>query len=211
LFADVRPHAPGDLGLQVDDCVFTGNAAQDGGALHVADFMLAGQAPRLVVTGSTFSGNTAIGRGGALFVSRQGTASVANSILWGDTAASGIEIHVTGSGSSASVAWSDVQGGLAGVVVAPASSLAWLAGNIAVDPSFAGPELRLGPGSPCADAGDNTSIPPDRADVDGDGNLAEPVPLDLDRTLRRKDDPAVPNTGNGTPPIVDLGAFERRG
>jgi len=164
-----------------------------------------------VITGSSLSGNTASARGGALFVSRQGVASVANSILWGNSAASGAEIHVTGAGSSASVAWSDVQGGLAGVVVAPASSLTWLAGNLAVDPKFAGPELRLGAGSPCADAGDNTSIPPDRADVDGDGNLLEPVPLDLDRTLRRKDDPAAPNTGNGTPPIVDMGAFERRG
>ena len=61
---------------------------------------------------------------------------------------------------------------------------------------------------PCIDAGDNTAVPPDTADLDGDGNTTEPIPLDLDGNLRFVDCPDIPDTGNGTPPIVDMGAYE---
>jgi hypothetical protein len=210
LFADVRPSATSLLGALVDDCVFRDNGAPDGGALSVADFLTAGSAPRLTLTGCSLSGNQAGARGGALFVSRQGVASVANSVLWGDAAPSGAELHVTGAGSSLAVAFCDVQGGLAAVVAAPGSGFTWGAGNLAVDPLFSGSELRLGPGSPCIDAGDNAALPPDRGDVDGDGDLLEPVPLDHDGLPRRRDDPGVPDTGSGRAPLVDLGAFERQ-
>ena len=38
----------------------------------------------------------------------------------------------------------------------------------------------------------------------------EPVPLDLDLLPRFVDDPAVTDTGSGTPPLVDLGTYERQ-
>jgi hypothetical protein len=39
-------------------------------------------------------------------------------------------------------------------------------------------------GSPCVDAGDNDSVPPDTADLDDDGDTVEPVPIDLDGHAR---------------------------
>lgn len=55
---------------------------------------------------------------------------------------------------------------------------------------------RLAAGSPCADTGGNAAIPPDAADLDGDANTAEPLPLDADGN---------PRIFAGT---VDVGAYE---
>ncbi len=98
-------------------------------------------------------------------------------------------------------------------------------GNISADPLFAraaspGPDgqwntsdddygnLRLQPASPCIDAGDNTAVPVDTADLDGDGSTTEPIPLDIAGNPRFADDPLVTDTGLGTPPIVDMGTYE---
>jgi hypothetical protein len=75
--------------------------------------------------------------------------------------------------------------------------------------TFGDNDYRLSPLSPCIDAGENVSVAPDWLDLDGDGNTTEPVPVDLDLHRRFVEVPAVPNTGSGTPPIVDLGAYER--
>ena len=98
-------------------------------------------------------------------------------------------------------------------------------GNISADPLFAsvspGPDgiwgtpddtfgdLRLLTFSPCIDAGSNADVPTDAADLDGDGNVAEPLPVDLAGGARFLDDPQVADTGAGTAPIVDMGAYER--
>lgn len=71
-------------------------------------------------------------------------------------------------------------------------------GNINVDPGFLNPiinEFQLGAGSPCIDAGDN-------------GALTGDVLLDLAGLPRFIDDPDVEDTGNGTAPIADMGAYE---
>jgi hypothetical protein len=98
-------------------------------------------------------------------------------------------------------------------------------GNIAADPMFAQPpdpgpddqwgtpdddfgDLRLSSGSPCIDAGDNAAVPADTIDSDGDGDTSEPLPLDLGGWPRFVDHPLAPDTGSGTPPIVDMGAYE---
>ena len=74
-------------------------------------------------------------------------------------------------------------------------------------------DYRLGSGSPCIDAGNNSAIPADVADLDGDGDTTEPTPYDLDGNARRVDDPATdcpqPGASCGTAPIVDMGAYER--
>ena len=54
------------------------------------------------------------------------------------------------------------------------------------DPKFtdlAAGNLRLRPDSPCIDAADNTAVPPDFLDSNGNGNTNELMPLDLDRML----------------------------
>ncbi len=98
-------------------------------------------------------------------------------------------------------------------------------GNVSVDPLFVrDPEpgldglwgtddddygdLHLSLDSPVIDAGDNAEVPADVSDLDGDGDVAEPMPFDFDGYARFMDDPLTPDTGAGSPPIVDMGAYE---
>ena len=96
-------------------------------------------------------------------------------------------------------------------------------GNTGSDPLFLDPlggdgtpgteddDLRLPSGSPGVDSGDNDAVPADQFDFDEDTNTDEPVPFDLDGEPRFADDIPTPDTGNGTPPIVDMGAYELPG
>jgi hypothetical protein len=69
--------------------------------------------------------------------------------------------------------------------------------------------VRLLPDSSAIDAGNNFYVPADTLDLDNDGNTTEPLPFDNAGGPRFLDEPSVPDTGVGSPPIVDLGAFER--
>ncbi|MBD3235930.1 MAG: hypothetical protein GF330_04440 [Candidatus Eisenbacteria bacterium] len=86
--------------------------------------------------------------------------------------------------------------------------------NVSADPQFVDPDggdFHLLAGSPCIDAGNNDALPPDLGDLDGDEDVDEPLPLDFFGDARRYDMPSVPDSGNGTPPIVDMGIHECRG
>ena len=206
----------------IDGCEFVGNSAGLIGAgialvssdvtltncniyNNISDWIGGGVAD---ATGATFvncaiSGNWAE-IGGGLYVSRNSalfnctigvnngngidftessdspSATLANSILWGNSPQ-----QVFGPGD-VTVTYSDIQGGWPGI------------GNIDADPLFvqpAGDDLRLDFGSPCIDAGDNDAVP-------------NGITTDLDGNPRFQDDPDVKDTGNGTPPIVDMGAYE---
>ncbi len=104
-----------------------------------------------------------------------------NCVLWGD-GPDEIDGYVNAS-------FSDVQGGWTG------------ASNIDVNPLFVAPnDLRLSPGSPCIDAGDNTAVPAS-------------ITTDLDGNPRFVDDPDSPDCWQlpgicGDPPVVDMGAYE---
>jgi hypothetical protein len=123
-----------------------------------------------------------LGDGGAIACSSplSGTA-VANSIFWGN---SPDEISCD---SDISVTYSDIQG-----------ETTWYGtGNINADPKFVDDEnghLHLQQDSPCIDAGDNSALALPATDIHGD-----------DRKINH---PAVADTGNGTPPIVDMGVDE---
>ncbi len=81
-------------------------------------------------------------------------------------------------------------------------------GNINADPGLLKNRLIPASGSPCIDAGANIALPEDAFDLDMDGDLSEPIPIDLGGRPRFLDEPGVVDTGNGSAPIVDMGAFE---
>jgi len=56
--------------------------------------------------------------------------------------------------------------------------------------------FRLDLASPCRNAGNNSALPADTADLDKDGDVNEPIPFDIE---------GKPRILNG---VVDLGAFE---
>ncbi len=133
------------------------------------------------VTNCTFSANSAQ-YGGALYNCSGSDPTVTNCILWGDT---GNEIYNYG-GCHPYVTYCGIQGGWPGE------------GNIDVNPLFVDPDngvYQLAPGSPCIDAGDNYAV-------------TDEIVTDLAGNPRFVDDPDTQDTGLGSPPIVDMGAFE---
>jgi len=189
-------------------CTFTGNCSVNnkGGAIRNLD-------GDPILINCSFSGNSASNNEGGGIYDDFGTTILVNCILWGNT-------DENGSGQSSQIyfkvgyptvnycciqGWNGQWGGV---------------GNIGDDPLLMDPDgvdnvpgtcddnLRLRPGSPCADAGDNLAVPKDSTDLDGDSDTQELIPMDLDGDDRFRDDPEAADTGNGPPPIVDMGAFE---
>lgn len=181
----------------ITNCIFSANqAAINGGALGC--IFTEGDTPIFVVQNSTFSENTAGQAGGA--VENGDNLTIINCIFRRDSAPTSPELHQTSNTSASIEAVScDIEGGLpAGVIDG--------GGNIDKDPLFVrvprtnGPDdpgdLSLRPDSPCVDMGNTALLPPDADDLDGDGNVSEPLPLDLANNARLV---------GGT---VDMGAFE---
>ncbi|NOG55633.1 MAG: hypothetical protein HND57_15140 [Planctomycetes bacterium] len=117
-----------------------------------------------------------------------------NCILWEDSP-NEIEVLI----GKASVRYSNVQGGWSGM------------GNIDSNPRFVNPggdDFSIAANSPCIDAGINNSLSTDPYDYDRDHNRTEAFPLDAADRQRFIDDPAVPDTGSGSAPLTDIGAYE---
>ncbi len=174
-----------------------------------------------MITGNTITGNTSSGArlyGGGIYCAGV-SLMVGNTII----AFNPSGVYAVGSGGL-SLRYNCVFGNTAynysGVTDPTGTN-----GNISVDPLFVRPaapgpddqwgtpdddygNLHLQPGSPCIDAGDNAAVSADMLDLDGDGNVAEPVPFDLGGGLRFFDVPFVADAGLGAPPIVDMGAYE---
>lgn len=214
--------AAGSGGL-VERCRLLGNEADvSGGAAHTTD----GATPTYV--SSEFSGNRALGWSGGAFWNTSGSAArifnctlagntagttsggleddgassiVANSIFWGNADSSGMtqaaQIGKFG-GAATTIDYSIVQGWNGTLGGTANSGL----NPLLIDPD--GPnnvvgdgddDLRIGAGSPAIDSGDNARVPTGQT-------------LDLAGLIRFRNDPTMPNTGSGTPPIVDHGAHE---
>ena len=181
---------------QVHGCVFHDNYAGSGGQGDDGPGF-GGNGGALYVSGATCQlTNCTLGQNGAgnrygAGGASMGGVSFANCVIWANT-----PDQLAG---APTVRYSDVQGGFAGI------------GNIDADPHFVSIDqdnFRLAQFSPCIDAGENASVPADALDVDGDGDVSEPTPLDRDGTLRFQDDSGMADSGAGTPPIVDMGAYE---
>jgi hypothetical protein len=180
-----------DAGATVVNCLFVGNTANNGGAFGVSGSTY----PNVIdtLTNCDFVANSS-----AIDDSPGGTPVqlvIHNDILWNNTS----EI-VTQAGVSVTATYSDIEGEYSS------------AGNINTDPQFiqnpsAGTDgiwgtsddnygnLQLQQTSPCIDGGDNTAVP-------------SGTTTDLAGNSRFIDMPTVADTGLGTAPIVDMGAYE---
>jgi hypothetical protein len=167
--------------------VFSGNGANTGGGL----FNYQSDATLINVT---FSRNTGTVHGGGMLNYDSGAVALTNCILWQNSSQVSNQI-----GATSAISYSLVQGGCPG-----GSTCDHL---LAVDPQFVDAngaddvdgtpddDLRLNFSSPAIDAGDNGSLP---------GNIA----TDLAGAARFVDVDSVADTGSGSAPIVDMGAYE---
>ena len=179
----------------VNNGIFSGNKVLNrGGGMYNLD-------SNPVMSNATFSGNNATTSGGGMLNNGASNPQIANSILWGNSNTifntNGATTTITASvveGSGSSRAWDGTLGSDGG-------------GNLDVDPQFVLPlawttaptttsDLHLQSSSPALNAGNNTLLPLDTADLNGNGNTTEPLPLDLDGN---------PRIIGGT---VDMGAYE---
>jgi hypothetical protein len=183
----------GSADITVFGSLFTGNYASASGDGYLGGAIgLSGGGGTLV--NNTFFGNYTLNglsggstdsNGSAVFLDTGSLTSVSNSIFWGDTGpdvfvSAGAVLQLTSNTFSVATACGS------GFTCDP------------LDPVFA--DQPNGDYTPteaaCLNTADRGSVPSDVADVDGDGNVAEPVPLDLAGQPRL--------TGVG----LDLGAFE---
>ena len=194
-----------DSSPAVTNCNFSGNIADYGGGMS----NISSSSPTIInctfldntaislgggmfnsissptLTNCSFTGNTAQWGGGGGMYNSNSSPTVTNCILWNDT-----PDEISYDISMPTVTYCDIQGG--GYPDA---------NNINADPCFidaVSGDLRLGPGSPCIDAGNNNALPIN-------------IMTDLDGNPRLADDAGIPDTGNGSAPIVDMGAYEKQG
>jgi len=121
---------------------------------------------------------------------------IENCIIWNNLAPLGSEISLEQ--SMIWISYSDVESGEGAIYYLNNSEIVWGEGNIDSDPLFMDPNdgnYQLNNFSFCIDAGDNYAVP-------------SGVILDLEGNPRFVDIPNINDTGNGTPPIVDIGAYE---
>lgn len=166
---------------QLINVIIRSNSATYGSAVQV-------QSGGINLTGASIHGNTGTYLLYNMVEAWQGM-SIRNSIIWGN---GGSVFGTTYINSNVATArYSIIQSGY------PA---AWVCDHVSTnDPLFidaAGGNLRLAANSPAIDAGDNTVTNPALPLTDFDGNP------------RKSDILTVPDTGLGTPPIVDMGAYE---
>jgi hypothetical protein len=199
------------------NCTFTGNTAQYGGGLYNALLT----SPSL--TNCTISGNRANSGGG--MYNYNNSATLANCILWGnvDDTGSGEFAQIYDDLGVSQVTFSCIQDDDPNDGNIPFGGA--VNGNIDDNPLFVrdpnpGPDgnwdgvqddfgdLYLQDAAPCIDAGDDTSVPADGTDLDGDGDTVERIPFDLRGKRRFVDHPSTADTGVADPPtytaVVDM-------
>lgn len=178
-----------DSSLTLTNVIFSSNFANDrGGGTYNEN-----SSP--ILTNVTFSNNSATYGGG--IYNHDSYPMLDNSILWGNTAieAGTSQIDHDGNNPGSTLRYSLIQYGC------PDGNTCRVP-IIVSDPLFvdaANHNLHLQSISPAIDAGDNTA--PGLVDIT----------TDRDGTFRFLDVPTVFDSGNGTAPIIDLGAYEHDG
>ena len=189
---------PGAVQLAMINCLLVRNSASlDGGGMYNVE---TGD-NKIVMTNCSVQGNSADRIGGGMYNRMASSPIIKNCIFWNNDAGGFDEIYAHPS-SSTDVRYSCIQGGFPGI------------GNINQDPLFVdmpSGNLYLSPESPCIDAGDNTAVPDDVLDVDGDGIVIEAISVDFLGNGRFVDIPAALDSGAGFSSLVDMGAYEVTG
>ena len=213
-------HMAGGI-LDVKNCVFVGNVAHDvGGA-----FWGLGNA---TLTNSTLAGNSADNRGGGICTLASSTSVILNNtIVAANTAPVAPDCSDEGSILSGSHSLIGDGTGQTGLVDGENGNLIGTE-EVPVDPRFVRApsdggdgwgddldtadvdeslnddygDLHLSSYSSTVDAGDNALLPVDVFDLDGDGDIEEPIPVDLAGNTRIQD-----GDEDGTA-TVNMGAYE---
>lgn len=179
-------HVTGGAQTTITGSLFAGNTAEQSSAIY-------SDGSQTLLSNNTFSGNA-----GATTVRVDGPVTLTNNIIYGN-------LNVPHSDSfpvtlsvpdDATVHYNLIEGGYAGV------------GNMALNPYFVNPvsardaptatgDYRLSDYSPAIDAGSNPAA--------GNSGLSND---DLDGLARYMDDSTVPDTGEGSTPFIDIGAYE---
>jgi len=193
-----------DSATTVNNCLMTGNSAGSNGiGAGSAVCNMGGDAAQIELNDSTLADNTGPWPDEWVifnfnYMTSTDTFHINNCILYND---GGTDLVWTSHPANVVVSYSLVQSGWAG------------SGNLDIDPLFlqrglwsiegewidGGSDYGLQASSPAIDAGDDGLIPPDDADVDRDGNTAEPHPIDLAGAARVQEG------------RVDMGAYEQAG
>lgn len=170
--------------LTLTNVIFSGNSAQGAGG-GMKNFTSS-----LTLTNVTFGGNSAQDAGGGVYNDSESNLVLTNCILWGNVAPENGQIFNNNDATSI-LNYSLVQGGCPDDSACDEHLLTG-------DPCFvdADGDLHLQGNSPAIDAGNNTAT----------GLIG--ITSDLDGKPRFMDVPIITDTGYGTPPIVDLGAYE---
>ncbi len=153
-----------------NNLIFGNTAASHGGGLYIYYDSVS------AVTNNTIISNSA-GNGGGVALTDGGSSTIVNTILWNNSALEGNEIYVGESTwpSTATVSFSDVEGGLSSCIVKSGCTLNWGTGMIDADPLLADTvcdDFHLTWPSPCRNAGDNSAAT-QLSDFEGDPRIAD--------------------------------------
>jgi hypothetical protein len=179
---NVAPYGAGiaavwESNCTIVDCLIARNNANDGPGGGIDS-----QESYIKILNSTITVNSCSYYSGGGISLRQSNLEMKNCILWDN-----LPEEIYQSNSSASIKYSDIEGGYTGT------------GNISLEPLFTEPVLgnyRLLPNSPCIDAGDPYYIPePDETDLDGNPRITD----------GRIDMGAYESEYDNLPPIADAG------
>jgi hypothetical protein len=214
-------YASGFNGVHLTNCIFRRNQGRAvyNGAVTMAGCLVVGNSQGGVYCGRpssivncTIAYNVGSSNAYGVALGAGVTATITNTILWGNYASSAEDKQLSlASTATASVndcciqGWTGRYGGAGNTGQNPRFIDADGADNVYGTPDD---DFRLGAGSPCIDMGDNSALPADISDLDGDGDRAEPLPFDVAGGPRVIDVPFTPDLVREPRAVVDVGALE---
>ncbi|MEE4602885.1 MAG: InlB B-repeat-containing protein [Desulfobacteraceae bacterium] len=143
----------------ISNCIFNGNVADNGGTtVGYGGAIFIDEGSNVQIANCTFAGNRTNTYGGAVCNKYLSNTLIKNSILWGNAAPNGSELH--NNNAELTVEYCNIdQDGYEDI-----------AGNFRLDPLF-GSDFHIQANSPCINTGDPTSATPQFPSTDIDGDI----------------------------------------